>query len=69
MFLLVLWVTFFLPFARDLGFGAQFRTVGGWFGLVAGLSAPYVAFAEVTNATFSKTVFPLGAAILKASDV
>ncbi len=66
---LFLWVTFFLLSAGDLGFGAQFRTIGGWVGLVTGLSALYVAFAEVTNATFGKTVFPLGAAILKASEV
>lgn len=66
---LFLWVTFFLLSAGDLGFGAQFRIAGGWLGLLTGVTALYVAFAEVTNATFSKTVFPLGTPILKASEV
>jgi len=65
---LLLWVTFFLLAAGDLGFGAGFRTVGGWFGLTTGLSALYVAFADVTNATFSKTIFPLGSPIVKPSE-
>jgi len=63
---LFLWLTFFLLAAGDLGLGAEFRTAGGYLGLVTGLCALYTAFAEVTNATFKKTVFPLGAPILKA---
>jgi succinate-acetate transporter protein len=65
---LLLWITFFLLAAGDLGFGATFRTAGGWMGLATGLGALYVAFADVTNATFKKTVFPLGAPILKPSE-
>ena len=66
---LFLWVTFFLLAAGDLGLGAAYRTGGGYLGLVTGLSALYVAFAEVTNATFNKTVLPLGAPILRPAGV
>jgi hypothetical protein len=45
--------------------GAGWRTAGGWLGLLTGLDALYVSFADVTNATFNKTVLPLGAPILK----
>ena len=58
---LTLWITFFL-----LGFGALFgksemHVAGGWLGLVCGLLAMYTSFALVTNATFGKTVIPVGA--------
>jgi uncharacterized protein len=58
---LTLWVTFFL-----LGFGnllgmPGLGTAGGWLGLVCGLIAMYTSFALVTNATFGKTVLPVGA--------
>ena len=58
---LTLWITFFL-----LGFGALFgksemHFAGGWLGLVCGLLAMYTSFALVTNATFGKTVIPVGA--------
>jgi succinate-acetate transporter protein len=61
---LLLWVTFFLLASGDLGLGAAFRTAGGYLGLVTGAGALYIALAEVTNGTFNKTVFPLGAPIL-----
>jgi succinate-acetate transporter protein len=57
---LFLWITFFLLAAGDLGLGAQWRTLGGWMGLLTGLDAMYGAFAEVVNSTFGKTVLPLG---------
>jgi succinate-acetate transporter protein len=57
---LFLWITFFLLAAGDLGLGAQWRTLGGWMGLLTGLDAMYAAFAEVVNSTFGKTVLPLG---------
>ncbi len=66
---LLLWITFFLLAGSDLGGGASWRAVGGWFGLVTGLAALYVSFAEVTNATFQKTVLPLGAPILRSRSV
>jgi len=62
---LLLWITFFLLAAGDLGFGAGWRTLGGCVGLVTGVDALYVSFAEVTNATFNRNVIPLGAPILK----
>ena len=62
---LLLWITFFLLAAADLGIGAEWRTLGGWVGLVTGVDALYVSFAEVTNATFNRNVIPLGTPILK----
>ena len=58
---LTLWVTFFL-----LGFGALLgmhglHVAGGWLGLVCGLLAMYTSFGLVTNATFGRSVVPLGA--------
>ncbi len=57
---LLLWITFILLALGDLGGGPSWRTLGGWVGLVTGLDALYVSFAEVTNATFGRTVVPLG---------
>src|SRR5579864_1690073 len=62
---LLLWITFFLLAGADFGMGAGWRMAGGWLGLLTGLDALYVSFAEVTNATFNNTVLPLGAPILK----
>jgi len=62
---LFLWITFFLLAGGDLGMGSSWHTAGGWFGLITGVDALYVSFAEVTNATFDRTVVPLGAPILK----
>ncbi len=59
---LLLWITFFLLGAGDLGWSAGGR-IGGWFGLATGLAAMYVSFAEVTNGAFGRTVIPLGTAI------
>ncbi len=58
---LTLWITFFL-----LGFGAllgrnELHVAGGWLGIVCGSIAMYTSFALVTNATFGKTVIPVGA--------
>ena len=58
---LTLWITFFL-----LGFGALFgksemHVAGGWLGIICGLLAMYTSFALVTNATFGKTIIPVGA--------
>ncbi len=58
---LTLWVTFML-----LGFGTLLgrhglQVAGGWLGLVCGLLAMYTSFGLVTNATFGRTVIPLGA--------
>jgi hypothetical protein len=63
---LLLWITFFLLAAADMGLGSAWRVAGGWVGLFTGVAALYVSFAEVTNATFGKNAIPLGAPILKA---
>lgn len=62
---LFLWITFFLLAGGDLGMGSSWHTAGGWLGLITGIDALYVSFAEVTNATFDRTVVPLGAPILR----
>jgi succinate-acetate transporter protein len=63
---LLLWITFFLLAGADLGMGAVWKTLGGWFGLATGLDALYLSFAEVTNATFGRKVIMVGGPILKS---
>ena len=58
---LTLWVTFFLLGFGDLLGIPRLGAAGGWLGLVCGLIAMYTSFALVTNATFGKTVLPVGA--------
>jgi succinate-acetate transporter protein len=62
---LLLWITFFLLAGADLGMGVGWRTAGGWMGLLTGLDALYLSFADVTNATFKRQVLPVGGPILK----
>jgi hypothetical protein len=62
---LLLWITFFLLAGGDLGMGAGWHTAGGWVGLVTGADSLYLAFAEVTNGAFKKTVVPVGGPLLK----
>ena len=38
----------------------MFVQAGGWFGLITAAIAFYIAFAELTNDTLKKDVFPLG---------
>jgi len=61
---LLLWITFFLLAGGDLGWGTG--RLGGWVGLLTGLDALYVSFAEVTNSAFGRAVLPLGSPILRA---
>ena len=63
---LLLWITFFLLAGGDLGMGVGWRHAGGWVGLLTGLDALYLSFAEVTNATFGRPAVAIGQAILKA---
>jgi uncharacterized protein len=63
---LLLWITFFLLAAADLGMGAGWRTLGGWFGLATGLDALFLSFADVVNATFGRTVIGVGAPMIRA---
>jgi succinate-acetate transporter protein len=62
---LFLWITFFLLAGADLGMGASWRVAGGRLGLLTGLDALYLSFAEVTNATFRRSLLPVGGPILK----
>jgi succinate-acetate transporter protein len=62
---LLLWITFFALAGGDLGMGASWHTAGGYLGLLTGLDALYLSFAEVTNATVKKTWLPVGSPILK----
>lgn len=53
-------ITFFL-----LGIGNSAETeglveAGGWAGLATAVAAWYASFAAVTNATFGRTVLPVG---------
>lgn len=61
---LFLWVTFFLLAAGDFGW-APGKKLGGAMGLVTGLCALYVSFAEVLNGTWGKDAIPLGKPILE----
>ena len=63
---LLLWFTFFLLAGGDLGMGASWHKLGGWFGLATGLDALYLSFAEVTNATFGRKAIGVGGPILKS---
>ncbi len=63
---LFLWITFFLLAAADLGYGAGWRIAGGRVGLLTGLDALFLSFAEVTNATVGRIVVPVGNPILNS---
>ncbi|MGD0830182.1 MAG: acetate uptake transporter [Terracidiphilus sp.] len=58
---LTLWVTFFLLGFGDLLGAPLVHLAGGWLGLICGLLAMYTSFALVINATFGRTVLPIGA--------
>ena len=60
---LLLWITFFLLAAGDLGYGTG--KIGGYFGLLTGLDALFVAFVEILNATAGRTIIPLGKPIIR----
>jgi len=60
---LLLWITFFLLALGDLGYGTG--VVGGYFGLVTGLDALFVAFVEILNETAGRTIIPLGKPIIR----
>lgn len=59
-----LWITFFLLAGGSFGLGTG--TLGGYVGLVCGILAMYVSFAEVTNGQFGRVVLPLGSPLAKA---
>jgi succinate-acetate transporter protein len=61
----LLWITFFLLAAGDLGNHAL-GMLGGWVGLATGALALLTAFAEVMNATAGREVIRLGAPFVKS---
>lgn len=63
---LLLWITFFLLAGGDLGMGVGWHRAGGYVGLLTGVDALYLSFAEVTNATFGRVVIGVGRTIIKA---
>jgi uncharacterized protein len=57
---LSLWILFFLLAIRDWSGSKQIGAIAGYEGIVCGLSAIYLAMAEVINESFGKTVLPVG---------
>ena len=55
-----LWIAFFLLGLGKLMAMPNLTQAGGWVGLVCGALAMYGSFAITTNATFGRTVLPLG---------
>jgi uncharacterized protein len=55
---LLLTATFIILGIGNAGANTSIVKLGGWVGLATALAAWYASFAEVTNATFAKTVFP-----------
>lgn len=58
---LTLWVTFALLGLGAIQGNASLSQLGGWLGVVCGCLALYRSFGLVTNATFGRSVVPLGA--------
>ena len=56
---LLLAVTFFVLGIGNAGAHTGIVKLGGWLGLATALAAWYASFAEVTNATFGRTVLPV----------
>jgi succinate-acetate transporter protein len=56
---LLLAVTFIVLGIGNAGAHSGIVKAGGWIGLATALAAWYASFAEVTNATFGRTVLPV----------
>jgi hypothetical protein len=56
---ILLALTFIVLGIGNAGGNDSIIKIGGWLGLGAALVAWYASFAEVTNATFGRTVFPV----------
>jgi succinate-acetate transporter protein len=52
-------ITFIVLGIGNAGAHSGIVKLGGWIGLATALAAWYASFAEVTNATFGRTVFPV----------
>ena len=55
---ILLAVTFIVLGIGDAGGNSSITKLGGWIGLATAVVAWYASFAEVTNATWGRTVFP-----------
>jgi uncharacterized protein len=53
-------ILFFLLAIRDITKDGTIAAITGWEGIFCGMSACYVAIAEVVNEKFGKTILPLG---------
>lgn len=61
-----LFILFYLLALRDWGFiTGDAAKIIGYEGIICGLSAIYLAMAEVLNETYGKTILPIGKAIIK----
>jgi uncharacterized protein len=58
---LTLTILFWILAAADATGNTSLTVVGGWEGLVCGLSAMYTGLAQILNEVYKKTVWPLGA--------
>jgi succinate-acetate transporter protein len=56
---ILLAVTFIVLGIGNSGGNESIVKLGGWIGLATALAAWYASFAEVTNSTFGRTVFPV----------
>jgi succinate-acetate transporter protein len=56
----LLTITFLVLGIGNAGGHTGIVKAGGWIGLLTALAAWYASFAEVTNATFKRIVFPTG---------
>jgi uncharacterized protein len=54
----LLTITFIVLGIGNAGAHTSITKLGGWLGLATALAAWYASFAEVTNATFGRVVFP-----------
>src|SRR4051794_19573634 len=54
----LLTITFLVLGIGNAGGNTSIVKLGGWIGLVTALAAWYASFAEVTNATFGRTMMP-----------
>lgn len=57
---LTLWILFFLLAIANFTGAGWLEIVAGYEGILCGASAMYVAFAEVLNEVYGKTILPLG---------
>ena len=53
-------ILFFLLTARDITGNTTIATIAGFEGIICGLSAFYLALAEVVNEAHEKTILPIG---------